>query len=133
MPAQKQEQEQYSEENLTLELHKSFLYQIVSNLNSKNGSYISRRLSKNYGVLKLHTSRIETYIVAFLSLVLFIIGYILPYVFHVGIPTIWGEPEMWNQEKRAYRPQLIAYTFSKFQSYAKNAIFTGVECYQKLG
>lgn len=40
--------------NQTIELHRSFLYQIVSNLSSKNGSYISRRLSKNYGLLKLH-------------------------------------------------------------------------------
>lgn len=82
--------------NSTTELHRSFLYQIVSQLNAKAGAYISRRLSKNYGLLKLHTESVGYYVIAFISLVLFILGYVLPYVFHVGIPTIWGEPEIWN-------------------------------------
>lgn len=82
--------------NTTTELHRSFLYQIVSQLNAKAGAYISRRLSKNYGLLKLHTESVGYYVVAFVSLVFFILGYVLPYVFHVGIPTIWGEPEIWN-------------------------------------
>ena len=82
--------------NQTIELHRSFLYQIVSNLSSKNGSYISRRLSKNYGLLKLHTENPRYYIAAFLSLMFFLLGYVLPYVLRVGIPTVWGQPEMWN-------------------------------------
>lgn len=80
----------------TTELHRSFLYQIVSNLNSRNGAYISRRLSKNYGLLKLHTESPQYYFIAFLSLVFFMLGYVLPYVFRVGVPTIWGTPEIWN-------------------------------------
>lgn len=80
----------------TTELHRSFLYQIVSNLNSKNGAYISRRLSKNYGLLKLHTESPRYYFAAFLALLFFVLGYVLPYVFHVGVPTIWGVPEVWN-------------------------------------
>lgn len=80
----------------TTELHRSFLYQIVSNLNSRNGAYISRRLSKNYGLLKLHTESPRYYFIAFLSLVFFMLGYVLPYIFHVGIPTFWGTPEIWN-------------------------------------
>lgn len=80
----------------TTELHRSFLYQIVAALNSRNGAYISRRLSKNYGLLKLHTESSQYYVVAFLSLVFFILGYVIPYVFNVGIPVICGVSEVWN-------------------------------------
>lgn len=80
----------------TLELHRSFLYQTVSTLDSKKGSYISRRLSKNYGLLKLHTQNIKYYLWACISLAFFIFGYVLPYVFHVTIPTVWGQPDLWN-------------------------------------
>ena len=69
--------------NTTTELHRSFLYQIVSQLDAKAGAYISRRLSKNYGLLKLHTESVGYYVVAFASLVFFILGYVLPYVFQV--------------------------------------------------
>ena len=46
-----------SQEN-TNEFHKSFLYQLTSQIDSKMGTYVSRRLSKNYGFLKfsLHTN-----------------------------------------------------------------------------
>lgn len=80
----------------TIDFHRSFLYQIVSQLNDRMGSYISRRLSKNYGLLKLHTESVRYYVFAFLALVLFILGYVLPYVFQIGIPTIWGEADVWN-------------------------------------
>lgn len=40
-----------SQEN-TNEFHKSFLYQLTSQIDSKMGTYVSRRLSKNYGFLK---------------------------------------------------------------------------------
>lgn len=80
----------------TTDLHRSFLYQIVSNLDPRKGSYISRRLSKNYGLLKLHLESPGYYFVAFTSLVCFILGYVLPYVFNVGIPSIWGPAELWN-------------------------------------
>lgn len=85
-----------NKENQTTELHRSFLYQIVSNLSAKNGAYISRRLSKNYGLLKLHTESPRYYFIAFLALVFFMFGYMLPYVFHVSVPSIWGPPELWN-------------------------------------
>lgn len=94
-PAGEQKKHEPSDTQTT-ELHRSFLYQIVSNLNPRNGAYISRRLSKNYGLLKLHTESPRYYFIAFLSLVFFMLGYVLPYVFHVGVPTIWGTPEIWN-------------------------------------
>jgi len=45
------------EENNSCELHKNFLYQIGSAINPKKGTYINRRLSNNYGLLKLHSNR----------------------------------------------------------------------------
>ena len=83
-------------EDQTIELHRSFLYQIVSKLNPDKGTYISRRLSKNYGLLKLHTESPRYYWAAFLALIFFMLGYVLPYVFNVGIPPIFGTPEFWN-------------------------------------
>ena len=83
-------------ESQTTDLHRSFLYQIVSNLNSRKGAYISRRLSKNYGLLKLHIESPGYYIVAFASFVCFILGYVFPYILNVGIPSIWGPAELWN-------------------------------------
>ncbi len=44
-------------ENQTNELHKNFLYQISSLINHKRGTYISRRLSNNYGLLTLHANK----------------------------------------------------------------------------
>lgn len=85
-----------SDSNSTTELHRSFLYQIISKLSDQSGAYISRRLSKNYGLLKLHTENPRYYVAAFLSLMFFVVGYILPYVLDIGIPTIWGKAEIWN-------------------------------------
>lgn len=80
----------------TTDLHKSFLYQIVSNLAPQKGSYVSRRLSKNYGLLKLHIESPGYYFIAVASLVCFVLGYVLPYIFNIGIPSIWGPAELWN-------------------------------------
>lgn len=44
-------------ENQANELHKNFLYQISSLINHKRGTYISRRLSNNYGLLALHANK----------------------------------------------------------------------------
>ena len=85
-----------SESIETTELHRSFLYQIVSHLNAKSGAYISRRLSKSYGLLKLHTESPKYYVVAFLSVLFFVLGYFIPYVLNVGIPTFLWTPEIWN-------------------------------------
>lgn len=49
-------------ENETNELHKNFLYQISSLINHKRGTYISRRLSNNYGLLTLHASKQRSWI-----------------------------------------------------------------------
>lgn len=49
-------------ENRTNELHRNFLYQISSLINHKRGTYISRRLSNNYGLLALHANKIHSWV-----------------------------------------------------------------------
>lgn len=44
-------------DNHTNELHKNFLYQISSLINHRRGTYISRRLSNNYGLLILDANK----------------------------------------------------------------------------
>lgn len=46
-----------TDKNNSCELHKNFLYQIGSAINQRTGTYINRRLSNNYGLLKLHSNR----------------------------------------------------------------------------
>ena len=46
----------------TNELHRNFLYQISSLISHKRGTYISRRLSNNYGLLTLHASNNRTWV-----------------------------------------------------------------------
>ncbi len=47
----------HGETGSTNELHKSFIYQLASQINHKRGTYISRRLSPNYGLLKMHANK----------------------------------------------------------------------------
>lgn len=55
-------------ENRTNELHKNFLYQISSLINHKRGTYISRRLSNNYGLLTLNSNKKRYWIVFTIAL-----------------------------------------------------------------
>lgn len=48
----------------THSFHKSFLYQIASQIDFKTGTYVSRRLSRNYGLLKLSLKDRKSSIVA---------------------------------------------------------------------
>ena len=55
------------------ELHKTFLYRVISKINSRKGSYISKRLSNNYGLLSLQSrSLLQT----FIAVCMFILGLI---------------------------------------------------------
>lgn len=58
----------------SIELHKSFVYNLSSQMNRKKGSYISKRLSKNYGLFKIDTGRTFTKIVFFIALLAVGIG-----------------------------------------------------------
>ena len=54
-----------------IQLHKTFVYQLVSQISPRTGTYINRRLSKNYGLLGLYTKRAGYSAAAFAALVLF--------------------------------------------------------------
>ena len=56
----------------SIELHKSFVYNLSSQMSRRKGSYISKRLSKNYGLFKIDTGRISTKILFFIALLFFL-------------------------------------------------------------
>ncbi|MBE6915999.1 MAG: hypothetical protein E7471_05125 [Ruminococcaceae bacterium] len=63
--------------NKTCELHKNFLYQIGSSISPRKGTYINRRLSNNYGLLKLHINRPIYWIMLIFSLFFAFLGWIV--------------------------------------------------------
>lgn len=58
------------------ELHKNFLYQIGNAIDNRKGTYINRRLSGNYGLLKLHVNKPIYWILVVLSILLAIFGWV---------------------------------------------------------
>lgn len=66
-----------ADDNNSIELHKNFLYQISSAIDKRKGTYISRMLSGNYGLLKLHVNKIRYWGTTVLSLIFAFIGVIL--------------------------------------------------------
>ena len=62
----------------TIELHKELVYQLISQINWRRGKYISRRLSQNYGLLKVQTDKPYYWISILLAIVLFSLGYVFP-------------------------------------------------------
>lgn len=65
----------YSSDQDTKELHKSFIYQLGSQISTKKGNYISRRLSKNYGMLGITLPSVLSTIASFLMCLLLAIGF----------------------------------------------------------
>ena len=53
-----------------IQLHKTFVYQLVSQISPRTGTYINRRLSKNFGLLGLYTKRAGYSAAAFTALLL---------------------------------------------------------------
>ena len=45
------------EANSAIDLHRNFIYQIASQIDHRSGTYVSRRLSTNYRLLKIHTNK----------------------------------------------------------------------------
>lgn len=66
-------------ENHTNELHKNFLYQISSLINHRRGTYISRRLSNNYGLFTLHANKVLPWLVFTLALLLACVAWCVNY------------------------------------------------------
>ena len=65
----------HSSDGDTKELHKSFVYQLGSQISTKKGNYISRRLSKNYGMLGITLPSVFSTVASFLMCLLFAIGF----------------------------------------------------------
>lgn len=64
----------YEPENkgTTNDLHRTFIYQLASQINHKRGTYIRRRLNPNYGVLKLHVNKNRYWVIFILAIVSFV-------------------------------------------------------------
>lgn len=45
------------EANSAIDLHRNFIYQIANQVSHRAGTYVSRRLSPNYRLLKIHTNK----------------------------------------------------------------------------
>lgn len=46
----------------TTELHKGLVYQLISQISWRKGNYVSRRLSQNFGLLKVQTDKLPYWI-----------------------------------------------------------------------
>ena len=62
--------------NEAINLHKNFLYQISNQLSHRRGTYVSRRLSPNYRLIKLHTNKPGYWIIILLALIFFTIAWV---------------------------------------------------------
>lgn len=63
-------------ENKSHILHKNFLYQMGSAINPRKGTYINRRLSNNYGLLKLHVNNLLYWCVVCVAIICAILGWV---------------------------------------------------------
>jgi len=70
-----------------LDLHRNFIYQIARQIHHRRGTYISRRLSPNYRLLKLHTNKPAYWILMLLAIISFAIAWAIN-AFHDQILTL---------------------------------------------
>lgn len=57
-----------------LEIHKSFIYQLASQISNRKGKYISKRLSKNYGLVKITLQNAWLSMLSYIMFALIIVG-----------------------------------------------------------
>lgn len=81
----------------TAQFHKTLLYQLANQIHPRKGSYINKRLSKNYGLIKIGTNNYRFSILTFLTLFLAIMGKLLDYYLkslmeHSNWLEQWGYP-----------------------------------------
>ena len=60
----------------SIELHRNFVYQIARQINPRRGSYVIRRLSPNYRLLKIHTNRIRNWFLLIAALTCFAVSFV---------------------------------------------------------
>ena len=66
---------QLSEKNVSsIDLHKHLVYQIAKEINTQKGTYIRRRLSENYGLVKFHINRKRYLIAIIFAVALWLLG-----------------------------------------------------------
>lgn len=61
-------------ENSVVELHKSFIFHVINQLRPFKGSYISKRLSKNYGLFSVQSDSWFKNIVLVIAIITIVIG-----------------------------------------------------------
>lgn len=94
------------QELLPIELHKSFLYQTVNQLYPPiwgKGSYISKRLSKDYGIISISGRNLIQAILTIVAIVLGLSGF-FALKFREVIAVFWGKSE-------AYVSNIITFLF----------------------
>lgn len=70
----------------TAELHKGFVYQLISQIDYRKGRYMSRLLNPSFGLLKLQTDKPRYWGYVVVALVLFLLGYVFPEILKISLP-----------------------------------------------
>lgn len=75
-------------DNAGIELHKSFLYQLISSVDSTKGEYVSKRMSANYGLFRLSLDSFGKACMGVGAIILWL----------VGVALKWAQPVIlkWN-------------------------------------
>lgn len=82
---------QGQEQESSIALHRTFLYQLISQINPRYGTYLVHRLNPSYGLLRFHTNKRRYWFLSLFSLVLLIFIWLLrtfPDLIQKLIPTI---------------------------------------------
>ena len=80
----------------TTELHKGFVYQLITQINRRKGQYISRLLNPSFGLLKLQINKVRYWLYTIAALILFLFGYILPKKFDFSLPFLGEKAASWE-------------------------------------
>lgn len=80
----------------TAELHKGFVYQLITQLNRRKGQYISRLLNPSFGLLKVQINKVRYWLYTISALILFLFGYILPKKFNFSLPFLGENAASWE-------------------------------------
>lgn len=65
----------HASDDKSINLHKAFIYQLASQISRRRGNYVSRRLSKNYGMLGITLPSLWSTISSFIMFLFFAIGF----------------------------------------------------------
>lgn len=96
LPSDKGEATEGHTEGDTAELHKGFVYQLITQINRQKGKYISRLLNPSFGLLKLQINRVRYWLYTIAALILFVFGYIMPEKFDFSLPFLGEKAASWE-------------------------------------